>query len=139
MGNTGLEQCGFVLSFLIFPIGFFYILSQVIPPDNSLGIVGLPPVLVPSKETVLDASTTAYCLFVAVPLLYALCNRLTNPRLDSTSNLYDEWTREPANTSLSKQSGPPLPKEHVPEICDFPVALVNQKMGARVVKTTKNE
>ena len=48
-----------------------------------------------TNTLVLDASTSAYCLFVAVPLLYGLANRLINPSVDTNNNLYDQYTREP--------------------------------------------
>jgi hypothetical protein len=54
--------------------------------------------------------------FFAAPLLYAACNILATPKVDSIYTIWDEHSREPnleSNGSI------------VPEICDLDVATIN--------------
>jgi hypothetical protein len=101
------------LHLLCFPIGAIYLAWSLLDEEalQSSGITYYPP---KSWATLLP--TCLVSAFFAAPLLYAACNILATPKVDSIYTIWDEHSREPnleSNGSI------------VPEICDLDVATIN--------------
>lgn len=55
----------------------------------------------PPKSWAVLIPTTLLSAFVAAPLLYAACNILATPRVDSIDTIWDVHSREPLSSSAS--------------------------------------
>jgi hypothetical protein len=89
---------------------------------------------------------------MAAPLLYAACNILSSPRIDSIDTIWDEHSREPLGQLLSDNEYVQIQilcelkssfnnlffSSIVPAICDLDVATVNRLMDLNEVNRSNN-
>jgi PIG-P len=55
----------------------------------------------PPKSWAVIVPTSLVCAFFAAPLLYAACNILSTPKVDSIDTIWDEHSREPLGQLVS--------------------------------------
>ena len=114
----------------------------------------------PPKSWAVLVPTSLVCAFFAVPLIYAACNILSTPKVDSIDTIWDEHSREPLGQLVSDNecvqgrvlcpfrnvitlinTSSPLHQcrsSIVPAICDLDVLAVNRLLDLNEVNATNN-
>ena len=111
----------------------------------------------PPKSWAVIVPTSLVCAFFAAPLLYAACNILSTPKVDSIDTIWDEHSREPLGQLVSDNEcvrGGVLCQFNnvmalintfslhrssvVPAICDLDVLAVNCLLDLNEINGTNN-